>query len=122
VDKMSDITVTGQPRFVPEDWDAEGYARRHFGMFSGRQGVVQLRCAASLAGVVLDRFGQDVMLVPEGPERFTVSLDVVVSPPFWGWVFGLGAEVEVLSPDWAVAEFRARLEQIAAQYKTSLEN
>lgn len=70
------------------------------------QGQVRLRCTSALAGVVLDRFGQDVMLVPDGEDHFTVTLDVVVSPPFWGWVFGLGDGVEVLSPDWAVDEFR----------------
>jgi predicted DNA-binding transcriptional regulator YafY len=117
VDKMSDITITPQPRHVPADWDPEGYARRHFGMFSGRQGVVRLRCAAHLAGVVLDRFGQDVMLVPDGAEQFTVSLNVVVSPPFWGWLFGLGDQVQVLSPDWAVAEFHQRLTQTKALYE-----
>ena len=116
VDKMTDITITGMARHVPEDWDPEGYARRHFGMFSGRQGQVRLRCAAALAGVVLDRFGQDVMLVPDGEDRFTVTLDVVVSPPFWGWLFGLGDGVQVLSPDWAVEEFRQRLGRVAALY------
>ena len=116
VDKMSDITITGMARHVPQDWDPEGYARRHFGMFSGRQGRVRLRCAAALAGVVLDRFGQDVMLVPDGADHFTVTLDVVVSPPFWGWLFGLGDGVQVLSPDWAVEQFRQRLEQVAARY------
>ena len=85
VDKMTDITITGMPRHVPKNWDPEGYARRHFGMFSGRQGQVRLRCTSALAGVVLDRFGQDVMLVPDGEDHFTVTLDVVVSPPFWGW-------------------------------------
>ena len=116
VDKMADIAITGMARHVPEDWDPEGYARRHFGMFSGRQGQVKLQCAAALAGVVLDRFGQDVMLVPDGDDRFTVTLDVVVSPPFWGWLFGLGGGVRVLSPDWAVDEFRRRVRETAELY------
>ena len=114
---MSDITVSGAPRYVPEDFDPEGYARRHFGMFSGRQGRLRLRFRSGLAGVVLDRFGRDVMMAPDGEEHFTVTLDVVVSPPFWGWLFGLGTGVEVLSPDWAAEEFRARLREVAALYE-----
>lgn len=116
VDKMSDIALTPLPRHVPEDWDPEGYTRRHFGMFSGRQGQVRLRCANALAGVVLDRFGRDVVMVPDGDAHFTVTLDIVVSPPFWGWLFGLGPEVTVLSPHWAVEEFRARLARVAELY------
>lgn len=118
VDKMTDITVTGMARRVPRDWDPEGYTRRHFGMYSGRQGQVRLRCAEALAGVVLDRFGRDVIMAPDGEGYFTVTLDVVVSPPFWGWLFGLGDTVEVLSPDWAAEEFRQRLRKVAALYET----
>jgi len=116
VDKMADIAEADAPRYVPPGWDPEGYARRHFNMFSGRQGQVRLRCASRMAGVVLDRFGREAMLVPEGEDRFTVTLDVVVSPPFWGWLFTLGEDVEVLSPDWAREEFRRRLERIARLY------
>lgn len=116
VDKMSDITVTGMMGTERKGWDPEGYTRRHFGMFSGRPCQLRLRCAASLAGVVLDRFGQEVMLVPQGEDHFTVTLDLVVSPPFWGWLFGLGDQVKVLSPDWAAEEFRRRLEAVAALY------
>lgn len=117
VDKMAEITVTGLPRAMEHGVDMTSYAQRHFGMFSGRAAAVCLRCQAGLAGVVLDRFGHDKMLVADGPDQFTVTLDVVVSPQFWGWVFGLGEGVEVLSPDWAVEEFRGRLRAVAGPYE-----
>lgn len=119
VDKMTDITLTDQRGRDRGSWDLEGYTRRHFGMYAGRPCQLRLRCAAPLAGVFLDRFGQDIMLVPQDEGHFTVTLDLVVSPPFWGWLFGLGAQVEVLSPAWAVEEFRQRLDQVRAVYDTA---
>ncbi len=117
VDKMSDILVSNTVGIDRGEWDPEGYASRHFGMYSGKNCRLRLRCKAGLAGVVLDRFGQDVMLVPDGEDHFTVTVELVVSPPFWGWLFGLGDGVEVLSPDWAVEEFRSRLKTLLAQYE-----
>ena len=116
VDKMAELTVTGLPREMEHAVDMNSYAQKHFSMFSGREAPVRLRCRAGLAGVVLDRFGHDVMLIPDGEEWFTVTLNVVVSPQFWGWLFGLEDGVRVLSPDWAVEEFRARLRAAAALY------
>ncbi len=117
VDKMADIVVSKVKGHPPGDWTAEGYARRHFGMFSGSPCRLRLRCENRLAGVFIDRFGLEVSLVPDGPDCFTAAVDLVVSPPLWGWLFGLGTGVEVLDPDWAAAEFRARLEEVAALYR-----
>ena len=111
VDKMADIVVSKSKGHPRGEWTAEGYARKHFGMFSGRPCQLRLRCENRLAGVVIDRFGLEVSLVPDGPDHFTASVDLVVSPPLWGWLFGLGPGVEVRSPSWAVEEFAARLEE-----------
>ena len=81
VDKMTDITVTGMKGHPQGDWSAEGYARRHFGMFAGASCQLKLRCENRLAGVVIDRFGLDVSLIPDGENHFTVTLEAVVSPP-----------------------------------------
>ena len=116
VDKMTDIMVTGMKGHPQGDWTPEGYARRHFGMFAGRACQLRLRCENRLAGVVIDRFGLDVSLIPDGEEHFTATLEAVVSPPLWGWLFGLGAAVEVQSPDWAADEFKNWLRGVAAVY------
>ena len=117
VDKMDNIVVTAIHGSGRKEWDPEGYARRHFGMYAGRACRITLRCAASLAGVVLDRFGQETMLIPDGADAFTVTVELVVSPPFWGWLFGLGAGVTVTAPQWAAQEFQRRLEELLRQYR-----
>ena len=121
VDKMADISLTGLKGHPQGEWTAEGYARKHFGMFSGTPCRLKLRCEDRMAGVVIDRFGLDVSLIPDGEGYFTASVDLVASPPLWGWLFGLGMGVEVLGPDWAVAEFRGRLEEAAARYRDRAE-
>ena len=117
VDKMADLAVTCLPRQgVPQDFDMAAYAAKHFGMFSGREGQLTLRCVNRLVGVILDRFGLDAILVPDGPDHFTVTIAAVVSPQFWGWLFGLGDGVTLLRPQWAVDLLTARLKEIAALY------
>ena len=86
-------------------------------MYAGPQCRLRLRCENRLAGVLIDRFGLEVSLVPDGPEHFTALVELVVSPPLWGWLFGLGPGVEVLEPDWAVEQFAQRLKQVSALYQ-----
>ena len=117
VDKMADLAVTCLPLTgVPEPFDMASYAGKHFGMFSGREGQVTLRCRSSLVGVVLDRFGMDAILVPDGESHFTVTVAAVVSPQFLGWLFGLGDGVELLRPAWAVEQLQNQLAAVWGLY------
>lgn len=118
VDKMNEITVTQQaPAAQAAQVDMAGYAQKRFGMFSGKDASVTLRCKEEMAGVVLDRFGQESMLIPGEDGYFSVTVDVVVSPQFWGWLFGLGDAVELTAPAWAAEEYRARLGEVAKLYR-----
>ena len=117
VDKMAELAVTCLPlEGADGGFDIASYAQKHFGMFSGREGQITLRCRNSLVGVVLDRFGRDAILVPDGEEHFTVTVPAVVSPQFLGWVFGLGDGVQILRPDWAAEELKRQLAAVAALY------
>jgi predicted DNA-binding transcriptional regulator YafY len=89
VDKMADISITDQERDGKEHFeslDMGTYAKKVFGMFSGEERSVRLKVANHLVGAILDRFGKDVSIVPDGDDHFTVSVDVIVSPQFFGWI------------------------------------
>ena len=66
---------------------------------------------------LLDRFGRDAILVPDGEDWFTVTVPAVVSPQFLGWLFGLGDGVRLLRPDWAVEMVKDQLSAVAALYE-----
>lgn len=109
MDKMDGVRVTDESAETPKSFDPGAYVGRYFSMFSGRAAKVRLACQEAAAGVILDRFGRDVMLVPQATGGFTVTLDVVVSPQFWGWLAALAGLAKPEAPDWVVEEYRAYL-------------
>ncbi len=117
VDKMAQIEQTDAPREGGSEFDVADYAQKHFGMFSGTEVSMTLRFESRLVNVVLDRFGQDVMLIPDGEEHFTVTLPLVMSPQFFGWLFGLGDGVQLKGPARAVDAYREHLASVAALYE-----
>lgn len=122
VDKMTDISALDAPREGMEDFseqDLSAYTKKVFSMFTGEERTVRLRFANHLIGSVLDRFGKDVIVVADGTEHFTVSLNVVTSPKFYAWLFGFGTDVEILSPPSARQEMQEMLARIADTYARS---
>ena len=120
VDKMTNIATVDEPRdgaAAYRSLDMAMYARKVFGMFSGTEERVRLRFAKHLVGAVLDRLGQDVSIIPDGDEHFTVSADVVVSPQFFAWLCGFGADAQLIAPASAAEQMKAYIEEIAALYR-----
>lgn len=110
VDKMEAIRLTGEARVFTEEtkkFDPAAYSREVFGMYRGERKRIKLRFENALAGVVIDRFGRDIMLIPDGKDHFTLTVDVSVSPNFLGWIAGFGGRASVVFPQSVVDEYRA---------------
>ena len=88
-------------------------------MFSGEERSVRLKVANHLVGAILDRFGKDVSIVPDGDDHFTVSVDVIVSPQFFGWISGFGPDIVITAPDAVVEQMRKHISAINEQYLNS---
>ena len=116
VDKMRKINVTDEPREGKElfkKFDMATYAKKSFGMFGGEEKMVRLRFGNALVGVMIDRFGRDINIMPSKEEGYSeTSVDVVVSGQFFGWIFALGSGASILSPKDVAEEYRNRAREI----------
>ena len=121
VDKMLHIKISDESREGKEHFkklDMADYAKKSFGMFGGNEQTVKLSVHNKLAGVIIDRFGKDVMMIPADEEHFNVNVDVRVSRQFLGWVFSLGSDIQIVGPDDVVEQMRKEIARSVEQYRT----
>ena len=118
-DKMTDLTLTAEPRAASVcegRFNPAEYAGKIFGMYGGKEELVTLDFSERLAGVVIDRFGRDVT-IRRSDFGLRASVRVMLSPNFYGWVMGFGDRMRIVKPEYVREEMRERLENILSLYK-----
>ena len=117
-DRMEDVTVTDRRRrdlSIDEETLAKSL-RATYNMYGGTEASVVLEMSESLINVIIDRFGDGVHPNPIGGGKFTVRVDVQISPTFWGWLFQFGNDAKVISPEWVVNDAKSELKKILGGY------
>ena len=112
--QMVDEKREGKEHF--KKLDMADYAKKSFGMFGGKEQRVKLLVENRMAGVIIDRFGKDLMMIPAGDDHFTVNVDVHVSGQFLGWIISLGEGVKIVGPDEVLEMMQKEIERLSRQY------
>ena len=119
VDRMTDIHLSEDARIPCPELTGKAlveHANRLFQMYSGDTLDVKLRFHRSLINVVIDRFGKDTMLIPDGEDWFNFTVNVAVSPMFLSWVIGFGSKAKILYPESVARECKALCLEALSQY------
>ena len=119
VDRMTDIHLTEEARIPCPELSGKAlneHANRLFQMFAGDTVEVKLRFHRELINVVIDRFGKDTMLIPDGDEYFNFTVQVAVSPMFLSWVIGFGNKAKILYPASVVEQCKELCRDTLNQY------
>ena len=119
VGKMLNIDIVdckreGQEAF--KSFDMPRYSKSLFGMFSGEQTSVTLEGTNDMAGVLIDRFGKDIMLHPIDEEHFSAIVEVAISKQFLGWVIALGENIKITAPKAVVEQMQEEAKRLCRQY------
>lgn len=112
VDKITNVMVEEDTFKTDDSFDLAGYSKMHFSMFDGEGEVVTVRFSNRLIGVVLDRFGKDVSIIPRENDTFDVRLKIKVSNQFFGWITGFSNEAKIMAPQKVVDEYKALIDNI----------
>lgn len=118
VDKMVDITNIDKEREGQKyysDFQIDLYSNRMFGMYGGEERRITLWFEKSVISVIIDRFGESVLMIPDnGGFRITVS--IVVSPRFYSWLFGFGKKIQLVAPQDVREKFYQEMLKNLEQY------
>lgn len=119
IDRMKHMEITEEEREGKEyldTFDLASFEKKTFGMYSGKDTEVVLKCRNEIAGVIMDQFGTDAWIVPVDEEYFRIKTVVTVSGQFFGWLTGLGKNVTIMEPENVKQEYRQYLERIIGEY------
>ena len=119
VDKMKEIELLDEPREGREsfkEFNIVRYTNTLFGMYVGDETRVILEGENKMVGVLIDRFGKDIIIAPVDEDHFRTTVTVAVSNHFLGWIISLGGGIKIAGPDPVVKQMQTLLKQISAQY------
>ena len=119
VDRMEGICLLPDARIPCPELTGKAftdYANKMFQMFAGDAKDVKHRFHKTLLNVVIDRFGRDTMLIPDGDDHFNFTVKVAVSPMFLSWVIGFGDKAQILYPQSVIDACRELCRQATIHY------
>ena len=122
IDRMHDIKLTGEHREATaetQDIDAflDTYTQRVFSMYVGERVHVEIQFIESLLDTFVDRLGEERPIYSRVDDKhYKVSVEVEVSPMFFGWLAGFGRKAKLLSPSRVVDAYREHINKISEMY------
>ena len=112
VDRMDGVKIIDEPcceKAIALRNEVAAYTEQAFKMFSGQVEDVVLEFDRGLIGVVYDKFGESVKMIPSGENKCIATVKIRISPTFWGWLFQFGQQMRILSPASVVEDYRQQL-------------
>ena len=96
---------------MPADFSISDFIKTVFQMYDEHRTVVELKCTADMMKVIIDRFGEEVNTEIVDDEHFKATVEVSLSPNFFGWLFGFGDKIKLIKPQWVVERYREMLKK-----------
>ena len=116
VDRMEEVEIIDEDiceKAISLRDSVSGYTEQAFKMYGGPSVAVELEFDDTLIGVVFDKFGEDTRMQRCSNGRCVATVEVQVSPVFWGWLFQFGRQMTITSPIEMIDEYKRKTANLA---------
>ena len=120
VDRMENITkplgIQREGKEKYQEYEKKQKKVKVFDMVMGTQYDVKMRFVNGLASAVIDKFGKDIMMIPDG-DHFITTQTIDVNAAFLAWMASFGGGAEIVGPDKVIERMKKFIENAAKVYK-----
>lgn len=119
IDRMESVNAENKnitPSAVAKRFDPAKHYNEIFGMFTGKTEQVTFEIDAKLLDSVIDRFGKDIKFTAKENGKLTFTVQVQVSPLFFGWCCSFGNLLKIIDPSEIVKRFNEHLLTVLNYY------
>ena len=110
------VTLEREGKEEFEKKDMSAYTKYTFSMYGGEPRPETMVFDNDMAGAVMDRFGNGILMLKEDENHFRITVNVAVSGQFFGWVFGLGKKARIVAPESVREQMKAELMEVMGKY------
>lgn len=123
VDRMENITkplgVEREGKAKYQEFEKKLKTVKIFDMVMGKPYDVKMRFVNGLAGTVIDKFGKDIMMIPD-EDYFITTQKIDVNAAFFAWMATFGGGAEILGPPVVLERMNRFLSNAAKVYHKEL--
>lgn len=109
IDRMLNVSVSEQEinkTAQPKGLSVAKHRKQSFSMFSGKTETVKFEADKNLLDVIYDKFGEDTQIRSIGNGKISFTVDVEISPMFFGWCCSFPNRLKILAPISVLFEIR----------------
>lgn len=115
ITKPLDIPREGEKKY--QEYEKKLKRVKVFDMVMGTEYNVKMRFKNGIAAAVIDKFGKDIMMMPDGEDCFITTQAIDVNAAFFAWMAMFGGGARILEPPAVVERMKKFLDNAAKVYK-----
>ena len=97
IDKMETVRLIDQP-VETIAFNLEEHLQTSMKMYTGKAETITIKCVTDMASIILDEFGNQMIISEVNDEYFTLSLKTAITPTLLSWLLLFYDRVTVIQP------------------------